>query len=290
MKLSIVVVTYRRPDYLPATLDSLLGQSYEDFELLISDDASGDSTLDIAHAYAAADDRVRVRSNTRNLGMPDNLNAALRECRGEYVVNCHDGDLYAADLMEKWVELMDEDPRIGFSCCNWHQMLNFEDFPQDIFEGQPSLPRIMAGSEFLLDRFFTWKNPHFGSWVWGTAIMRRSVIQKLGYFDPRYGFYSDVDMWMRIALSHNVGVLRGVRIFLPPRKAVPNLFSRTRADRTVREIFLKNRVALCRSGRANLAHQLFMHYTLAAVQNLRLSGSAFKRRMLRAPQVPKETL
>jgi len=278
-KLSIVVVTYRRPEYLPRTLDTLLSQSFSDFELIISDDASGDSTLAVANDYASRDRRVRVRSNAKNLGMPGNLNAALLECRGEYVVNCHDGDLYASDLMEKWLELMDEDSLIGFSCCNWHQMQSLDDFPEDILEGQPDLPRIMEGSDFLLDRFFTWSNPHFGSWVWGTTIIRRSVVENLGYFDPKYGYFSDVDMWMRIARSHRVGILPGLRIFLPPKNVVPNLFSRDRADRLVRSIFLKHRVKLCRQRSAGYMQQLTMHYTLAAAQRARILASGLIRKL-----------
>ncbi|NCC05257.1 MAG: glycosyltransferase family 2 protein [Proteobacteria bacterium] len=277
MSLSVVLVTYRRPEYLPSTIESILSQTYSDFELIISDDASNDQTLDVANEYARIDKRVRVRSNATNLGMPGNLNAALKECSRDLVVNCHDADIYASDLFKEWTKLMLEDDQIGFSCCNWHQLDESWTVPIEAHDAQLILPRIMDGPMFLLDRYFTWSNVYFGSWVWGTAIARRKVYEELGFFDPQFGFYADVDMWMRIALKYKVGVLRGIRILCPPKTKVPNLFNRSNTHRLVRRIFWKNRFALASAGYASLTEQILMHAVHASTQEVRYTLGAMRR-------------
>ncbi len=257
--MSILVVTYRRPQLLRRTIESLLAQTYGDFELLISDDASGDETLSVSHEYAARDKRIRVRTNPRNLGMPGNLNAAIKECSHELVVNCHDADFYAPSLIEKWTHLMEANPSVGFACCNWSATDETGNLPAGVEEAQPHLPPILNGHAFLRELFFHWSNVHFGSWVWGTVMGRKSVYERLGFFDPAYGFVADVDMWMRIALMHDVGIVRGVLIHLPPRTVVPHLFDDTVLQRKMRRLFWRNRIQLARSGGASLSQQMAMH-------------------------------
>ncbi len=85
MTVSIIVVTYRRPHLLGQTIESLLVQTYGDFELLISDDCSDDETLSVCEKYAATDNRIRICTNLKNLGMPGNLNAAIKECKYDLI-------------------------------------------------------------------------------------------------------------------------------------------------------------------------------------------------------------
>ena len=93
-KVSVVLTTYNRAHVLAVTLDSILSQTLEDFDLIISDDASQDDTERVCRQYEARDRRVRYRRGLKNVGMPGNLNAGIAVSAGEYIANLHDGDLH----------------------------------------------------------------------------------------------------------------------------------------------------------------------------------------------------
>lgn len=111
-RLSIGLPVYNGEEYLAQSLDALLGQTYEDFELVISDNASTDGTRDICRRYAARDSRIRYLGLPRNIGAAPNHNHVFTECRGELFKWASHDDLYARDLLRRCVETLDERPEV----------------------------------------------------------------------------------------------------------------------------------------------------------------------------------
>lgn len=111
-RLSIGLPVYNGEQYLSEALDALLGQSYTDFELIISDNASSDGTADICHRYAARDPRIRYIRQPRNIGAAPNHNLVFREARGELFKWASHDDLYAPDLLRRCVEALDAHPDV----------------------------------------------------------------------------------------------------------------------------------------------------------------------------------
>src|SRR5262249_47036805 len=107
-RLSIGLPVYNGEKYLAESLDALLGQSYEDFELIISDNASTDGTADICHRYAKQDSRIRYLRQTRNIGCAPNHNFVFEQSRGELFSWSSSDDLYARDLLQRCVNALDE--------------------------------------------------------------------------------------------------------------------------------------------------------------------------------------
>ena len=105
-RLSIGLPTYNGENFLAESLDALLGQSYEDFELIISDNASTDGTEDICRRYAKQDSRIRYIRQPRNIGCAPNHNVLVRQSRGELFKWASDDDLYARDLIERCIEAL----------------------------------------------------------------------------------------------------------------------------------------------------------------------------------------
>jgi glycosyltransferase involved in cell wall biosynthesis len=98
---SVVVPTYNRTKYLPFAIRSALDQTYSNFEIIISDDAS---TEDVEGVIAAFNDpRIRYRRNPKNLGQALNNLAAFKEAKGAYVANLHDDDLWEPEFLAKLV-------------------------------------------------------------------------------------------------------------------------------------------------------------------------------------------
>jgi glycosyltransferase involved in cell wall biosynthesis len=111
-RLSIGLPVYNGENYLSEALDALLGQSYTDFELIISDNASTDRTEEICRTYAARDDRIRYIRQPVNIGAVPNHNLVFRESRGELFKWAGHDDLYGRDLLRRCVEALDADPEV----------------------------------------------------------------------------------------------------------------------------------------------------------------------------------
>jgi glycosyltransferase involved in cell wall biosynthesis len=109
-RLTIGLPVYNGEEYLAESLDALLGQSYEDYELIITDNASTDSTPDICKKYVAADSRVTYHQLPKNIGAAGNHNHVFTLARGELFKWASHDDLYGRTLIERCVEALDERP------------------------------------------------------------------------------------------------------------------------------------------------------------------------------------
>jgi glycosyltransferase involved in cell wall biosynthesis len=111
-RLSIGLPVYNGENYLAEALDALLDQSYEDFELVISDNASTDRTEQICREYEARDQRIRYLRQPVNIGAGPNHNTVFNESRGELFKWASHDDRYGRDLLEKCVEALDANPDV----------------------------------------------------------------------------------------------------------------------------------------------------------------------------------
>jgi glycosyltransferase involved in cell wall biosynthesis len=110
-RVSIGLPVYNGEKYLAAAIDSLLSQTYADFELIISDNASTDDTSNICQVYAARDKRIRYYREPTNRGIAWNFTRTFELAQGEFFKwHAHD-DLCAPTLLERSVELLDADPQ-----------------------------------------------------------------------------------------------------------------------------------------------------------------------------------
>ena len=122
-RLTIGLPVYNGEDYLAAAIDALLAQTYTDFELIVSDNASTDGSGKIAEAYAALDPRVRYVRHPANLGSAENHNFVIREAKGEFFKWASDDDLYAPDLLERCIDALDARPEIPLAHA-WTAFIN----------------------------------------------------------------------------------------------------------------------------------------------------------------------
>ncbi|MET9260743.1 glycosyltransferase [Amycolatopsis sp. NPDC004079] len=111
-RLTIGLPVYNGEEFLGEALDALLGQTYEDFELIISDNASEDGTEEIVRKYAQEDSRIRYLRQQRNIGATPNHNVLLDQARGELFKWASHDDLYGRELLAKCVEALDARPEM----------------------------------------------------------------------------------------------------------------------------------------------------------------------------------
>jgi len=130
---SIAIAAYNRAHLIGRTLDSLLRQSIDDFEIIVSDDASSDGTRDVCERYAAADARVRYSSNEHRLGLGGNCSRVLSMTRGEFVVLAGDDDIYEPAFLERLLAEMRRDPSLSIAACR-----------VDLIDGDDAVVRKMS--------------------------------------------------------------------------------------------------------------------------------------------------
>src|ERR1017187_255387 len=141
-KVSIVVPNYNHARFLPHRLDSVLRQTFQDFELILLDDCSTDESRSILSQYGS-DPRVRIEFNEVNSGSPfKQWNKGVRLARGEYVWIAESDDYAAERLLERLVAVLDADPTVMFAYCrSWRvteddQKNGFGDWDLDYLDPQ----------------------------------------------------------------------------------------------------------------------------------------------------------
>ena len=185
-KVSIVMSTYNRAEALPHAIESMLDQTFTDFEFIIIDDGSTDNTSEQIKYYAQKDPRIVHLKNDINRGLIYSLNRGLDIARGEYIVRMDDDDKSLPFRLERQVWAMDINPHIA--------VLGGGLVPLEGNHPKPyGVPQINNMDEVELNTYFSSGLAH------PTIIIRRSFIEKHNIrYDFKYqyaedcGFYKDV--------------------------------------------------------------------------------------------------
>lgn len=111
-RLSIGLPVYNGEDFLPHAIDSILAQTFTDFELIVSDNASTDGTRAICEAYAKRDARVRYHRNDVNIGATQNWYLVHKLSTAGYFASAAHDDVYEPDYMRSCIEVLDKDPSV----------------------------------------------------------------------------------------------------------------------------------------------------------------------------------
>ncbi|MEC5397283.1 glycosyltransferase family 2 protein [Uliginosibacterium sp. H1] len=206
---SICVPVYNGEAYLRPALDSALAQSREDFELLIVDDCSRDSSPEIIREYALRDHRIRHHRNERNLGLVGNWNRCVELARGEWIKFLFQDDLLHPDCLARMTGATESQDAIVF--CQ-RTVLFEEDLAASgrsfYEEHSPLLARTFAmGSHLPAQAITAWTLSNRFLNVLGepTAMMfKRSVHTDHGPFNPALSILCDIEFALRVGSKHGV--------------------------------------------------------------------------------------
>jgi len=204
---SVCVPTYNGEQYLRECLDSILAQTYENFELLLVDDCSSDSTRQISASYAAADSRVRLVPNQKNLGLVGNWNRCIELSRGEWIKFVFQDDTIAPTCLSRMLDAATPDD--VFIACQRDFIFdpNTPDAIERWYRAHRALLKELYADDTRVsaERCQTLALECFGLNVFGepTAVMmRRSVFDAIGLFNPAVVINCDFEMWARITIAY----------------------------------------------------------------------------------------
>ena len=111
-KVSVLMPTYNTAKFLREAIESILSQSFKDFQFVIIDDGSTDGSGCILSEYAEKDSRIKIIRNEQNRGIVFSLNQGLKECQGKYVVRMDSDDIALKERLQKQIAIMDKNPNI----------------------------------------------------------------------------------------------------------------------------------------------------------------------------------
>ena len=186
MTVSIPIATYNRAKFLTECLDSIMAQTYQDFEVIIVDDASTDNTSEVVSRYGS---RVKYVRQPQNQGFIRTFVHASSLCTGKYETYFGDDDVLTPEFIERGVTVLESDPSIGKFCTDCYMI-------------DPRGNRI--GSETYLHAYqrktgkvTLYDLLEFGCFV-HLGINRRSVVESIGHYDPAFTHAADYDLYLRM--------------------------------------------------------------------------------------------
>jgi glycosyltransferase involved in cell wall biosynthesis len=188
-RVSIGLPVFNGERYLEPTLDAILGQTYSDFELIISDNASTDRTPEICQTYAAKDQRIRYYRNEKNLGAAPNHNHVFQLSAGEYFKWSGYDDLIKPDFLARCVEILDQNPAV-IVCMPKPTLID----KQGVYLGKYE-HEVDGSAPKPHHRFRDFLHNEKGDLVYG--LMRASVIRQTGL----HGSYPSSDLVFLAELS-----------------------------------------------------------------------------------------
>jgi glycosyltransferase involved in cell wall biosynthesis len=187
---SIGMPVYNGEKTIQQALDSLLAQDFEDFELIISDNASTDSTGNICQLYAARDIRIRYCRNEKNIGPTANFNRLIHIARGKYFMWAADDDLWESSFVSCMVDALDSNPDAVLSFCNFDYL-----FP----DKKPLTDRDNWSKVIGRDKFYRLLHScSLGSRVANSCyiygLIRKEILLKCGGMETRVDVYAGADI------------------------------------------------------------------------------------------------
>ena len=196
-RVSVVVPTHNRADLLPRAIDSVLAQTYGDYEVVIVDDCSSDDTQAVIAGFS--DPRIRSFRHDRNRGQSAAVNTGIEHARGDYVGFLDDDDEWLPRKLEGQVALLDSAPPTVGLVYGWMDRVDDSDG-----RVTPAYRNTVEGDIFESALALSIPGPTI------VLLIRSSVIREVGGMDGSLLRHNDIDLISRVAKRYRAAVLREV--------------------------------------------------------------------------------
>ena len=201
--ISVIIPTFNSADYIPQALDSVLNQTYRDFEIIVVDDGSTDHTQTVLAPYMP-----QIRYIWRENGGPSRArNAGIQAARGRYIAFLDADDLWVPTKLEVQAQVLDTRPEVGLVFGDT-QVFDRERILVDSFLRQKRQYSALAASPTVEQAFLTLIRDNFIPT--STVMVRRQCIATVGMFDESLLSAEDKDLWLRIAMRFGIACIPSV--------------------------------------------------------------------------------
>ncbi|WP_179018583.1 glycosyltransferase family 2 protein [Winogradskyella forsetii] len=215
---SICIPTYNGEQFIEAAMDSVMNQTYENIEIIISDDASSDNTLSLINNYVSESNfPIHIYHHTPS-GIGANWNHSIKNAKGEYIKFLFQDDLLEPTCIEEMVEVLQGDPKIGLVCSKRHIIIESDSTKEnmehwlDVYGDLQNHLHLNYNPIGIIDKRF-FKSKYFFKIpvnVVGeppAVMFHRDMLKTVGYFREDMTQFLDFEYWYRILKHKNIAVI-----------------------------------------------------------------------------------
>lgn len=198
VKVSVCIPTYNRSDYLKYSVNSVLQQTYQDWELIVCDDGSTDDTSEVINSYN--DPRIRYIKHPQNIGRSRNMRSGFDAATGKYFIKFDDDDAIAPEFLAKTVAILEENSEADFVCTD-HWVI---DAKGERDEAATKANSAKWGKDQLKQGFIAdlvGETFIKQSLQVGSTLFRRQCLTEVDYMRPAADGCEDFDLLVRLALA-----------------------------------------------------------------------------------------
>ncbi len=193
---SVIIPFYNREHLIARAVDSVLAQTFKDFELIVIDDGSADNGPEVVRQYD--DQRIKIVSQ-QNAGPSSARNKGISIAKGQWIAFLDSDDKWLEDKLQKQMELLQETPSLVWVGCNYtidHSITK----ERRTFINPEKIEKYLTNSRFFKSCFDA---INIGAGLTpGTMIVKRSVLQEVGSFRDGLNYGEEFDLWWRIAFRY----------------------------------------------------------------------------------------
>jgi glycosyltransferase involved in cell wall biosynthesis len=202
---SVILSSYNREKFVGRTLDSIIAQTFTDWEAVVVDDGSADNSREVILDYAKKDNRIKHFFLLKNQGVCSGYNLALDHAMGKYFAIIDDDDFWEPEKLAVQIEYMEHHPQCGV-CFTWVSVVDEDEntVPSYLCEGRDKIYNSDNRSRAQWLRTFFFEGCRV---CHPTALIRREAIEKVGNYNYTYSQIQDYDLWIRIAKFYDIYVI-----------------------------------------------------------------------------------
>jgi glycosyltransferase involved in cell wall biosynthesis/predicted SAM-dependent methyltransferase len=201
-KVSVVMASYNHEPYVADAINSVLAQTFQDFEFVITDDGSSDGTARVIEGFS--DPRIKFNPLPKNKGACFATNDAIGRAQGQYIAILNSDDEFLLDKLQKQVDFLDANPSIG-AVFAYPEMMNQHGVtfaPQDQAQHNGIFIEHNRTQVEWLQRLF-----HFNCLCHPTIMIRKSVYNEVGLYNPSLRVLPDYEMWVKVTQKTNIHIM-----------------------------------------------------------------------------------
>lgn len=205
-KISILLPTYNGALYIEEAIESVLKQTYQDWELIILDDQSTDSTGEISKKYEKLDPRIKYVRNEKNLRLPANLNKGISLAHGSLIARIDEDDVWVdTDKLKKQMEFFD----------NGNDYVLVGASFEVVDEEGKNIRNVFPPTEdAAIRKIFLTYNPFCHS----SVIFKKGTVEKVGGYDSSIKYGEDYDLWLKMGRLGRMAILPSISVRYLQRK------------------------------------------------------------------------
>jgi glycosyltransferase involved in cell wall biosynthesis len=227
--ISVVLPTFNGEKYISRAIDSVLSQSFSDFELIIINDGGNDNTESIIKGYSYSDSRIKYFKNEKNLGIVKSLNRGLNEAKGDYIARIDDDDVWIdKDKLKKQFEFLENNP--GYVLVGTGAIC--------VDENEIELTRyLLPGTDEKIREDLLCKN----NFIHSSVMYKKDAVIKVGGYDEKKDtkYVEDYDLWLRLGIVGKMHNLREYSILYMIREG--SVSSQNRVNQLKKDIKLSKK-------------------------------------------------